>query len=194
MIRHPRRARTTGRLGAWLATAVLACAPLPAAADQDAPELDTLFDRLEAVEDTERAEPITRKIWEHWRAIDDPEAAAALEQGIAALHAGRHGPAEAYFDQVIAAAPDFAEGWNKRATARYLGGKLADAAADIRRTLQLEPRHFGALSGLGLVYMQLERYRAAITAFERALAINPHLAGTRRNLAIARERLRESTT
>lgn len=178
---------------AALLAALLGGAP-PAAADQDAPELDRLFERLQQVEDQAVAERITGRIWEHWRRIDDPEAAAALEQGIVALQTGHHARAEAHFDRVVERAPGFAEGWNKRATARYLRGNMAGAASDIRRVLQLEPRHFGALSGLGLVYMELERHGAAIEAFERALALNPHLEGTRENIRIARERLREDST
>lgn len=175
-----------------LAALLIVCGPAPA--DQDAPELDRLFERLQQLEDDAAAERVTRRIWEHWQTIDDPDAAAAFEQGMVALRAGRHARAEARFDEVVAQAPGFAEGWNKRATVRYLRGDMAGAAADIRRTLQLERRHFGALSGLGLVYMELERYRAAIEAFERALALNPHLDGTRENIRIARERLRAGAT
>ena len=165
-----------------------------AVGDQTEPGLDALFERLRATDDPARGDRITAEIWSLWHRTTDPAVADAMEQGAIALERGRHARAERIYSRVIAHAPDFAEAWNKRATARYLLGETAAAAADIRRTLVLEPRHFGALAGLGLVYMRLERYRAAIGAFERALEINPHLDGTRRNIVIARERLRAGST
>lgn len=186
--------RLRSRPGALLIAAVIAFAPAVAWADQDDPGLDALFDRLNAVEERAEGERVTNRIWRLWRQIDDPELAAAMEQGIVALRSDRHAAAERHFSAVIEAEPGYAEAWNKRATVRYLRERYTAAAADIRRALALEPRHFGALAGLGLVYMQLEQYRAAIESFERALEINPWLDGTRRNIAIARERLRAGNT
>jgi len=88
---------------------------------------------------------------------------------------------------VISLAPEFAEAWNKRATAYYMMGDTRLSAADVRQTLELEPRHFGALSGLGLLYGQHDKIGAAIKAFEEALAVNPHLRGAQRNLDALRE-------
>lgn len=181
-------------IGAILIAAVILFIPPGARADQNDPALDALFERLHAVEERAEGDRIINRIWVLWRQIDDPDLAGAMEQGIVALRSDRHKAAERRFTTVIEAEPGYAEAWNKRATVRYLRGGYAGAAADIRRALALEPRHFGALAGLGLVYMQLERYRAAIEAFERALAINPWLEGTRRNIAIARERLRAGNT
>ncbi len=177
-----------------LVMAVLALAPAGARADQNDPALDVLFEQLTAVEQRAEGERVTNRIWVLWREIDDPDLAAAMEQGIVAMRSGRHADAERRFSAVIEAEPGYAEAWNKRATVRYMRGRYTAAAADIRRALALEPRHFGALAGLGLVYMQLERYRAAIESFERALELNPWLDGTRRNIAIARERLQAGNT
>ena len=80
-----------------------------------------------------------------------------------------------FFDEVIRLAPGFAEGWNKRATVFYLMKNLDRSVNDIAQTLRLEPRHFGALSGLGLINQALGHTKAAIRAYERALKINPHL-------------------
>lgn len=175
--------------GAGLLLAALALGA-GAHADQTHPRLDELFDRLQSTDDPQRAQRITARIWRLWRRFDDPEIAESMERGSRLLTTHRYDEAEAVYTRVIERAPDFAEAWNRRATTRYLAGDYAGAAADIRRTLVLEPRHFGALSGLGLVFMELEHYRAAIDAFQRALEINPHMEGTRRNIEIARERLR----
>ena len=94
------------------------------------------------------------------------------------------------FDQVVTRAPAFAEGWNRRATLRFLTGDFDGSVADIRQVLSLEPRHFGALSGLGLIYMALERPQGALKAFERALQINPHMVSARRHAAHLRAQLK----
>lgn len=180
-MRHPIRG---------LLLAALLLSPPPLAADQTDPRLDDLFAQLQAVDTAAQGERLTRRIWTLWRATEDAEVAAAMERGARALAAGDPARAERVYAGVVARAPDYAEGWNKRATARYLRGDHAGSAADIRRTLVLEPRHFGALSGLGQVYMELGRERAALEAFRRALALNPHLEGVRRNIEIVRERLR----
>jgi tetratricopeptide (TPR) repeat protein len=177
-----------------LAGVLIALASSGTRGAQDAPELDALFERLQAVESQAEGNRVTNRIWVLWRQIDEPELAAAMEQGIVAMRSGRHADAERRFSAVIEAEPAYAEAWNKRATVRYMRASYVAAAADIRRALALEPRHFGALAGLGLVYMALERYRAAIESFERALEINPWLDGTRRNIAIARERLQAGNT
>jgi len=80
------------------------------------------------------------------------------------------------FNEVIQLAPDLAEGWNKRATIFYLMKKFDRSVKDIAQTLKLEPRHFGALSGLGLINQVIGQTNAAIKAFEQALDINPHLS------------------
>ncbi len=84
-----------------------------------------------------------------------------------------------YFSDVVDLTPELAEGWNKRATVLYLIGDYDGSVRDIQKTLALEPRHWGALSGLGLINMRLERVDQAIKAFEQAVTINPHLLGTK---------------
>ncbi|MFQ5902310.1 MAG: tetratricopeptide repeat protein [Candidatus Binatia bacterium] len=94
------------------------------------------------------------------------------------------------FNKVVEADPDFAEGWNKRATVYYLMGEFVASVRDIERTLTLEPRHFGALSGLGLIYLALGEDRLALEAFEAALKVNPHLPGAQAHAEEVRWRLR----
>jgi len=81
--------------------------------------------------------------------------------------------------------PTFAEGWNKRATVRYIAENYEGAIADCEETLARNPHHFGALSGAGLCYMALGRHRDAAAMFRRALAVHPRLGGARQNLAVA---------
>lgn len=174
-----------------LAALLIGLMLIPAAspADQDDPRLDDLFARLQAATEPAVVERISRRIWALWRQHEDARVAASMERGARALAAGEHARAESIYGEVIARDPGYAEGWNKRATARYLRGHFAAAAADIRRTLILEPRHFGALAGLGLVYMEIGREHAALAAFREALAINPHLPGARANVERLRRRL-----
>lgn len=97
----------------------------------------------------------------------------------------------AALDQLVAALPEYAEGWNTRATLLYLMGDYVASAVDVKRTLALEPRHFGAWSGLGLIYLNLGDERAALAAFSKALEWNPHLSGSRHNVESLKKQLRE---
>jgi tetratricopeptide (TPR) repeat protein len=97
----------------------------------------------------------------------------------------------AALNQVVAAAPEYAEGWNTRATLLYLMGDYVASAVDVKRTLALEPRHFGAWSGLGLIYLNVGDERAALVAFSKALEWNPHLSGSRHKLEAVKKQLRE---
>ena len=90
------------------------------------------------------------------------------------------------------AQPDFAEGWNRRATMYYLSGDYLKSLADIDHVLELEPRHFGAISGLGVVNMALERIEAARDAFERVLSLYPLNMPAQENLKLIKKRLDES--
>jgi tetratricopeptide (TPR) repeat protein len=94
------------------------------------------------------------------------------------------------FSEVIKLEPDLAEAWNKRATVYYLMGEYEASVRDIERTLALESRHFGALSGLGFIYLSHGEDRAAIEAFEAALEINPYLPGARTRVEELRRRQR----
>ena len=105
-----------------------------------------------------------------------------MAKGMVAMNAGRFDIALRYFDAVIKTDPEYAEGWNKRATVHWLMDNLEESMGDIRRTLALEPRHFGAVSGMGLIFMQQGDHDGALRAFEQVLKINPKDAGAKRRV------------
>jgi len=164
------------RLAATFAVAMaVAGIAAPAAADQNDPRLDELFAGLKSTGNDREAHEIEQMIWFIWSRSQSAGANLMLRQGTQYMNEGKNEEAEANFDAVVELAPDFAEGWNKRATVRYLMGDYEGSIEDIKRTLALEKRHFGALSGLGLIYDSLNEKKAAIEAFRAALEINPHM-------------------
>jgi tetratricopeptide (TPR) repeat protein len=130
-------------------------------------------------------------LWAIWQRSGDPAVDALLQQGIALMAAGRLPESVAVFSDVIARAPDFAEGWNKRATAYYLMGELDRSLADCEEVVRRNPIHFGALSGFGLIHLQKENLPTAAEYFEKALVVNPNLTQIGRVLEQIREVLRQ---
>jgi tetratricopeptide (TPR) repeat protein len=124
-------------------------------------------------------------LWEMWCRSGNREVDALLERGVEAMERRDLEAAERLFAQVIARAPHFAEGWNKRATVRYLADDYDGAIADCVETLARKPHHFGALSGQGLCHAALGQHRQAADLFRRTLAVHPHLEAARRNLRLA---------
>ncbi|MEM6492524.1 MAG: tetratricopeptide repeat protein [Pseudomonadota bacterium] len=152
-------------------------------AGQADPRLDTLFAGLAAAENRADAAPYEALIWILWQRTDNVAAAASVESGLDALSRRDGEAAIALLSGAIEAAPEFAEAWNKRATAYYLLGDYRRSIADIERVLALEPRHFGALSGLGLIFDALGDHENALAAYRAALAINPHLPAAQSRVA-----------
>jgi tetratricopeptide (TPR) repeat protein len=126
-------------------------------------------------------------LWAIWHRSGDPAIDSLLAQGIALMQSGRLPESVAVFSDVIARAPGFAEGWNKRATAYYLMGELDRSLADCEEVVKRNPVHFGALSGFGLIYLQKEDLPKAAEYFEKALAVDPTLD----QVAAVLERIRE---
>jgi tetratricopeptide (TPR) repeat protein len=151
----------------------------PAWADQTDARLAPLFAQLKDAADRDTAAPIEAEIWEIWGQSGNQQADALLADGESLLADADATGALTVFDRLVVLAPNFAEGWNKRATALYVLVRYVDSEADIARVLALEPRHFGALSGLGLCEAQRDRLREAVAAFQRALVVDPNLAGAR---------------
>ncbi len=144
-----------------------------ASADQNHPELDRLFDDLAVAEAPPEAARLEGRIWHRWLMAPDEVSQQLLAEVEMSMRGGELDTALDQADALVEAAPDFAEGWNKRATVRFLVGDNDGSVADIRRTLSLEPRHFGAISGLALIFLRQGDKSAALAAFEQVLEISP---------------------
>ena len=142
--------------------------------------LDQLFGRLHLVKDPKRAEVLASAIWRVWSRSGSPSADILLVQAERAMKAGSAKTAISILSTIIDQNPDFAEAWNKRATAYFITRDFDRSIRDIKEVLKREPRHFGALSGLGLIYRELGQDKKALQAFRRALAIHPYLKDARK--------------
>lgn len=150
--------------------------PEPGAEPEAALDLDALLTAL-ARADARTAEPLQRKIMSEWARDESDAMTLLLTRATRAMKADDLDRALGFLDDLVRLAPDFAEGRNRRATIHFMRKDYGRAVADIQRVLALEPRHFGALSGLGIILDRLERKPEALRVFRRALAIHPHLAG-----------------
>ena len=144
-----------------------------AAADQKDPRLDTLFEMLKASSSPREAATFEGEIWSLWLQHDSPTISLLMDRTLAAMNEGRLAESLEILNEMVVLAPDFAEAWNKRATVLYLMQRFEDSLRDVEKTLRLEPRHFGALSGKGLIYNALGDDAKALAAFERTLEIAP---------------------
>ena len=135
-------------------------------ASQNDPRLPQLFEQLKEASTAEEAGLLERAIWQIWLLSGNGIVDAHMLRGLQALGIGDNEAAISSFDQVVELQPDFAEAWNKRATANYMLGRFDASVIDIHKTLSLEPRHFGALSGLGLINLALGREYEALKVFE----------------------------
>ena len=130
-------------------------------------------------------------LWTLWSRSGEAALDRLLAAGVEQMQAARFGEAIAAFSEVIRRKPAFAEGWNKRATARYLAGDYQRSLRDCAEVLKRNPSHFGALSGYGQIYFQLEEYEKAIAYWRRALGVNPNMPGVEQNIQGVEELLRQ---
>lgn len=161
----------------------------PAFADQTAAELPSLFEQLRNSEEASVAAELEQAIWAHWLTGPDAASDQMMLQIQTSLQLGRHDLGLLLCNQLIDAYPEYAEGWNKRATILYLLNRPEESVADIRTTLELEPNHFGALSGLGLILLRAGDAEGALHAFEEVLSITPLSPEAEFNANRAREQL-----
>ena len=136
-------------------------------------------------DDAEHAATAEALLWRTWCRSGNAEADRIFRAGVEAMQKGALGEAEQLFGKVVELLPDFAEGWNKRATVRFMRRNFAGSIADCEETLARNPNHFGAASGQGLCHLSRGEFREAAVCFRRALEIHPHLGAARHNLALA---------
>jgi tetratricopeptide (TPR) repeat protein len=164
--------------------------PFIARADQADPRLNDLFGQLLVQTNNVALRRIESQIWEIWLAHPNPDVERLMQLGTASMNAQATADALLIFSQLTQSFPNYAEAWNKRATLYFLLGDLDASITDIEATLALEPRHFGALSGLGMVYIQRNELSKAKQAFEDLVAVHPNSPNAQANLDAVNESLR----
>ena len=137
--------------------------------------LDTLFEALKIAPDEDSAKAIEQRIWAVWTVSGSDTCNLLMARVKAATDAKDYDLALKLLDAVVEIKPDYVEGWNQRATIYYLKDDYAHAIADIGQVLKREPRHFGALSGLGVILQEIGDDKDALKAYRDALKIDPHL-------------------
>ena len=130
-------------------------------------------------------------LWLLWSRSGNAEIDRLMAFGSQAMQAGRHSEAIGVFSRIIETKPEFAEGWNRRATVYYLAGQYDKSIADCHEVLKRNPRHFGALSGMGQIHVQLEDYENALRWYRRALEVNPNMLGVEMNIRLLEEKLKD---
>lgn len=148
---------------------------LPKVPADKARGLDFLFGALRAAPDEASAKHVEARIWAIWLQTPSDTVALLMTRAKAAMEVQNSDVALKLLDAVVKLRPDYVEGWNRRATLYYLRNDYAHSLADIEQVLAREPRHFGALAGLGMIMKDLGDDRRALDAFRKALAVNPHL-------------------
>lgn len=161
-------------LAATTAWAAPPSADTPTAPAEDkAAHLDALFAELHAAPSVEAGKQVESEIVGEWLKSGNSEIDGMMLKAMVAMETGAFNQAFAFLDQIIARDPNYVEGWNKRATLYYMIDLYDKSLADIQKTLQLEPRHFGALAGLGMIMIKIGDKQRALEAFERAYAVDP---------------------
>lgn len=137
--------------------------------------LDFLFGALKAAPDEASAKHVEARIWAIWIQTPSDTASLLMARAKTAVDAQKIDIAIKLLDSVIKLRPDYIEAWNRRATLYYMQNDYSRSLADIREVLIREPRHFGALAGLGMIMQEVGDEKRALDAYRKALAVNPHL-------------------
>ncbi|MEO1265559.1 MAG: tetratricopeptide repeat protein, partial [Pseudomonadota bacterium] len=127
-------------------------------------KINRLFTRLKSAPNRSKGEAVVQEIWRAWTNSGNVDVDALMRQAQLAMREGGTQEALGALDRVIEIAPDYAEGWNRRATLLYMVGRHSESVRDIQETLRREPRHFGALAGLGMIYMSSKNWSGALKA------------------------------
>jgi tetratricopeptide (TPR) repeat protein len=179
----------TSALVATLLSLSSASAAEDATAIDEASRLDKLFSDLKRERNEKAAERIANQIWAEWRKSGSASVDLMLQWSNEAADKKKFDVALDFLDQVVTLQPDFAEGWNRRATVHFMMDNYAKSMADIEYTLRLEPRHFGALSGLASILKATGRKELALDAYERTLAIYPMMRSAQSEVATLSDEL-----
>ena len=151
--------------------------------------LNQLFQVLQSAEDAQARAESEDLIWALWCSHENESAHKTMQKAIGAITKQELKTAETLLNQLVYDWPDWAEAWNKRATLHFLEDRHSDSVLDIQRTLVLEPRHFGALSGFGQICIRAGDEYSALMAFDYALSVNPNLTAVRETADLLRTRV-----
>ena len=151
----------------------------PAAAETREQRLDRLFSELKRERNDKAAQRIADRIWQEWYRSGSASIDLLMQWSGKAVADKKYDAALDFLDQVTLLQPGFAEGWNRRATVHFLMHDYGKSMADIEKTLELEPRHFGAICGFGQICLRHGETAAAAGVFAAALEVNPHLDSVR---------------
>ena len=143
-------------------------------ADQNDPKLEILFNDLSQTQSEIKAQPILLEIWSIWSVAIDTKTQEKFDSGNQLMSKRQYDESILMFSDAINLQPTFAEAWNKRATVNYIIGNYEESISDIFSTLELEPRHFGALDGLAQIYMLQNKYFKAAQVYRKILEILPY--------------------
>ena len=161
----------------------------PPAAAKAENRLDTLFSELKRERNEKAAERIAGRIWEEWSRSGSASIDLMMGWSKTAMDNKKFDVALDFLDQVVTMEPTYAEGWNRRATVHFMMQNYAKSMSDINHTLQIEPRHFGALSGMGQIMKNTGREELALQAWERVLDIYPMMRSAQNEVATLSEEL-----
>lgn len=161
----------------------------PQPEEQVGSRLDKLFGELKRQRNEKAAERIAGNIWQEWFKSGSASVDLMMKWAGDAVEAKKYDVALDFLDQVIVLSPTYPEGWNRRATVHFMMQNFGKSMADIERTLELEPRHFGALSGMAEIMKTTGRKELALDAYQRVLAIYPMMRSAQNQVSELSEEL-----
>ncbi len=151
--------------------------------------LDELFGDLKRERNEKAAERIAGRIWQEWFKSGSATVDLMMQWSTDAVEAKKYDVALDFLDQIVVLSPTYAEGWNRRATVHFMMQNYGKSMADIERTLELEPRHFGALSGMAQIMKNTGRKQLALEAYQRVLEIYPMMRSAQTEVGTLSEEL-----
>ena len=149
----------------------------------------SLLDQLKSAKDATAAHELETKIWQAWTTSGNADIDKLMQQASILMQIQQFDNALSILDTIVAKAPDFAEGWNKRATLLYVMHDYDRSMSDIQKVLTLEPRHFGAIAGIGLIRLAKGDPAGAVTAYKKVLEIDPQNIGAQQSIKALGEQI-----